>query len=81
VVLGNGQPFDSCPIDIVREGLGNRSHQAEAYQVACLIFFISSARKEKLGAVRLLTVVAKALSGRAHLSIVANVAALVAGTA
>ena len=37
--------------------------------------------KERPWGVRLRTIVAKALSGRAHLSIVANIAALVAGTA
>jgi hypothetical protein len=79
VVLGNGHPFDSCPIAGVRVYRGNWCHEAEAYQAACLDKRISQKFKMSLDEA-LLTVVTKTLSGRANFGIVANVAALVAST-
>ena len=79
VVLGNGHPFDSCPIAGVRGYRGNWYHEAETYQAACLHKRISQKFEMSLGEA-LLTVVAKTLSGRANFGIVANVTALVAST-
>ena len=80
MVLGNGHPFDSCPIkvsDLFAEGIFVK---LQAYQVACLEVKRSAQLRINV-AEKILTVIAKALSGRADLSVVTNIATFVAGTA
>jgi len=80
VVLGNGQPFDSCPM-VLSERVAKigRSNEAEAYRAACLKE-LSAWFPKTMGIRLVLTVVAETLGGRAHFGIVANVTALVAST-